>query len=45
VQQPDGTFETRMPYLGPEGEFIDLNGDGRPDVLSRLTFVWIMAPH
>lgn len=45
VQQPDGTFETRMPYLGPEGEFIDLNGDGRPDVVSRLTFVWIMAPH
>jgi hypothetical protein len=45
VQQPDGTFETRMPYLGPQGEFIDLNGDGRPDVLTRLTFVFIMGPH
>jgi len=44
-QQPDGTFATRMPYFGPEGEFIDLNGDGRPDVLTQLTFVFIMGPH
>jgi hypothetical protein len=45
VQQPNGTFVTRMPYGGPQGEFIDINSDGRPDVLTRLMFVRIMGPH
>ncbi|MFC4314057.1 FG-GAP-like repeat-containing protein [Steroidobacter flavus] len=44
VQRPDGTFEAPVYGIVQGNPVIDVNGDGRPDTLTGLTFVTTLTP-